>query len=634
MFVLSQISLIKRIREIIRPSENNINMVVDQKHLAIFLSMVTGSSLIEIAYFIWVDFGYLNLLNITLEMLSLFTGIFLITCALAVNLSGKVKFLWVTAIVSVLIQILIYSHPSGLRIYSMLFLVVLFFVLFSYVIIESRRGLLQKILYYYTAEVIIFLIIFTFFTGLLYFRYFPSDESAIDTYAATLFLKGVNPYNAANMVNSLSIMHYPYYLGTPILTGGYVQNLEYPALSFIAYLPTAVFSLKPPLFQESLTIIPILILILEYLKKGYINLMPALFLGLLSSIFILSEGLNGGNGIFWSSLVMISYIYLRKPLKSGIFFGIALSIKQIPVFVIPFFLILLLKDHGRNALGKWILAVTVIFLIINGYFIALSPADYVKSVLSPELLPIIGYGFGISQISFLGFVSIPETVFPVLMICLAFILSVIYFLYFDRLRYAIFVFPMIILALNNRVAIEYFLYWVVLCFSTIPFMLENRNFMNRMNESQLKKKGQPLFRSIRKPGRKGVLVSIFIVLCIIPVSAVLYHDHSDSSLVIESAVPNTIANNTSFADSMNLTVYFTSTSDKPQNILVRIVEPGTVSNGNGLIWNISGSNNTIMPNSRTTLNLGTDIPEEYLNLSEQYRLIVYCGNLITARTFR
>lgn len=625
--------MINRIRAIFQPSESNVNLTIDLNQMAIFLGLVTGSSLIEIAYFIWVDFGYLNLLAMPLELISLFTGFIIILCSLTVNMKRWLKLLFIAAFVSVSIQILIYSYPSGLRPYALIFMIVLFTTLFTYVIIEFRRGLLQKILYYYAAEIIIFLILFTFLAGLLYPRYLASDESAIDTYAATLFLRGINPYNAVNMVNSLSSMHFPYYLGTPILTGGYVQNLGYPVLSFIAYLPTATISLKPTLFQETLTIIPIIILTLEYTKKGCLNLLPALFLGIFSSTMILSEGLNGGNGILWASSVMLSYIFLRKPVKSGVLFGLALSVKQIPVFVLPFFLILILKEHGKGNLVKWFLAVMGTFLIINGYFIALNPESYVKSILSPEFLPIIGYGFGISQISFLGFLSIPKIVFTVLMICVAFILFSIYYLYFERLRYAIFVFPMMILALNYRVSIQYFLYWVILCFSTVPFLLEDVVLSDRISGNAVKNAGKTVIRSLGKRGRKSILISIFIVLCLIPVSAVLYHEHTSSTLTIESSVPNSMINNTSFADSMNITVYFSSPSDKPQDIFFRIVEPGSITNGNGLIWNISGQNNTIMPDSSSTFFLHTDIPSEYLNLSKSYRLVVYCSGMVSARTF-
>lgn len=625
--------MINRIKEIIHPSEKNVNLTIEERHLAIFLGLVTGSSFIEIAYFIWVKLGYLNILAILLEGAFLFAGFFLILYSLVGNMNRNLKFLWISAVISIFTQILIYPYPSGFGILAMIFIIVLFAVLFAYVIFQLKRGFTQKVLYFYTSEIILFLFIFTFLTGLLYPRYFPSDESAIDAYAATLFLRGINPYNAASMINSLSIMHFPYYLGTPLLTGGYVNAIGYPVLSFIAYLPTAILSVKPSFFQESLTVIPILILALEYLEKGRLNLIPSLFLGIFSSTMMLSEGLNGGNGILWASFVMLSYIFLSKPFKSGILFGIALSIKQIPVFVLPFFLIFILKDHGKKDVGKWFLAVISTFLIINGYFIALNPTFYIKAVLSPELLPIIGDGFGISQISFLGFLSIPKTVFTVLMISVAIILFSLYYLYFERLMYAIFVFPMIILAFNYRVAIEYFVYWVILCFSTIPFLLESKVPVSRTYATPLKKKGQTVFRSIKKKGRKSVMITLFILLCIVPVSAVLYHDHNSSTITIESSIPYAINNNTSFADSMKITVHFSSVSDKPQDIFFRIVEPGPIVNGNGLIWNISGNNSLIKPNSNSTFLLYTDVPSEYLNLSEPYRLVVYYSGMVSARNF-
>ena len=623
----------EKVREIFQSSAGNQRLTIENSHLEIFLSLVAGSSFIEIAYFSWVKFGYLDPLAIVFETSLLFAGFIVITVGLSRKLEKWLKFLWFTAIATLSLQVILYPYPPGLRVYTILFLAGLFITGLTYVVLEIRRGILQKILCFYSLEIIIFLIIFTIFVGFYYTRYFPSDESAIDTYAASLFLKGINPYNPSNMVNTLSIMHFPYYLGTPLLSGGYVQTLGYPVLSFFAYLPTAVFSIKPSFFQESLTAIPVLILLAEYIRKGYLNMVPALFLGIFSSTMILTEGLNGGNGFLWSSLVMLSYIYLSKPVGSGILFGIALSVKQIPIFVLPFFIILVLKERKKSDAGRWFIAVILAFFIINGYFILLNPVYYVKSILNPELLPLLGYGMGISQISFLGYVEIPEVVFTVIMICSMFILIIVYTLYFDLLKYALFVFPMVIMAFNYRVAIEYFLYWVILCFSTIPFLAKERMDRKHVDIPEIPMNTDNRIHSSKRPDGKKVAVVAVVLLCVIPVCTAFYHSNTNSRIIIESSVPQPIYNNRTYADSMNITVYFSSAATKPMDIFFRIVEPGVISNGNGLIWNISGNSSQIKPDTNSTFMLHTDIPAEYLNLSESYRVVVYCSGMVSARTF-
>ncbi len=210
----------EKVREIFQSSAGNQRLTIENSHLAIFLSLVAGSSFIEIAYFSWVKFGYLDPLAIVFETSLLFAGFIVITVGLSRKLEKWLKFLWFTAIATLSLQVILYPYPPGLRVYTILFLAGLFITGLTYVVLEIRRGILQKILCFYSLEIIIFLIIFTIFVGFYYTRYFPSDESAIDTYAASLFLKGINPYNPSNMVNTLSIMHFPYYLGTPLLSGG------------------------------------------------------------------------------------------------------------------------------------------------------------------------------------------------------------------------------------------------------------------------------------------------------------------------------------------------------------------------------------------------------------------------------
>jgi uncharacterized membrane protein len=214
------------------------------------------------------------------------------------------------------------------------------------------------------------------------------------------------------------------------------------------------------------------------------------------------------------------------------------------------------------------------------------------------------------------------------------VLLIVYDLYFHPLKYAIFVLPMIIMAFNYRVAIEYFLYWTILCFSTIPFLMDDRIKTNLpAKDAQAHKTSATVPHIKWLIGRKIVVVVVVILFCLIPVSAVFYHNNGESRIVIESSVPQPLSNNRSFADSMNVTIYFSSQTVKSTDIFFRIIEPGTIVNGNGLIWNISDSNNTIKSDTDSTFILHTHITAEYLDLNESYRIVVYCSGMVSARTF-
>lgn len=618
-------------KTISRDSLDHTHLHLNERELSLFFSLSCGSSLIEISYFLWEIFGYLNLWAIFLETALVLTGsLFLINGIISKRVINW-KWMVSASLIFISIQIFLFSNTTGLRIPTIIFITGIFTILFSFLILQKKYGLTTVVVKRYAMGMLVFLFISTIIIGIFYLRYFPSDESAIDTYAAILFLHGINPYNHGAMMNTISIMHYPEYLGTPILSGGYVQSLGYPVLSFIAYLPTAILSIKPSLIQESLTIIPFVILVIEYTKKGFVRLLPVLFLGILSSTIILSEGLNGGNGFLWSSLLMISYIYLRKPAVSGVLFGLAISVKQLPIFVLPFMIVVIIKDHGIKKVGIWIFAIAATFFAINGYFILLNPAGYVKSILSPELTPLMGVGMGISQLSFLGFANIPRTLFTYMMICTVILLTAIFILYYERLKYMLFVFPILILLFNYRVSIEYFLYWVALCFSVIPFMLSRNETEDKKPKKAKTHRIMPWNRIIGEKGKWKVGAIIIIVIAMISAGTLFSTNPHNTVLEIQSVSAQPLQGNQSFADRMNITVYYSSSSPEGTSILFRIVEPGKIINENGLVWKIHDGNNTLLPGTSKIYTISTNISAEYLSLSESYYVIAYASGIVSSK---
>ena len=163
-----------------------------------------------------------------------------------------------------------------------------------------------------------------------------TDEINIDYYAGYLILHGINPYVAANMRGVFAFTGFPLYLTTPILTGGYVTSLGYPALAAIIMVPAAAFDLQPslvPLFFSASTFLLLYLFLGSSKGKGRTAL-----IGLLAALSVYYSYIATGGTVdsIWVFFSIFSYITRKKPILSGVFFGIAIAVKQLPIILLPF----------------------------------------------------------------------------------------------------------------------------------------------------------------------------------------------------------------------------------------------------------------------------------------------------------
>ena len=138
---------------------------------------------------------------------------------------------------------------------------------------------------------------------------FPTDESVLDLYAAHLFLLGKNPYDPAFMSNAFSFYNFSFHAFdpvTPLTTGGYVNNLTYPALSFLVFIPAAILKLKASIVMLPALLAPVFIVWYrawsrkDWLKSSY-AILP--FLSLLLYTY---QGASADTDALWASLLMLS----------------------------------------------------------------------------------------------------------------------------------------------------------------------------------------------------------------------------------------------------------------------------------------------------------------------------------------
>ncbi|MHB1708361.1 MAG: hypothetical protein ACYCT2_02655 [Thermoplasmataceae archaeon] len=296
-----------------------------------------------------------------------------------------------------------------------------------------------------------------------------TDEINIDYYAGYLVLHGLNPYITTNMSGVFAFTGFPLYLTTPILTGGYVTSFGYPALTALVMIPAVALNLQPasvPLLFSA----GIFVLVYFSLSKSTSPGKTALIAVLASlSVYYSYIAIGGTMDSIWAFFVIFSYITRKNPILTGVLFGIAIALKQLPIILLPFFLILAYFETGKRVKGplKFLVAAFGAFMIPNLPFLIASPVAWLKGITSIVTTPLMGVGFGPSALAFMGYARIPPAFFTVLMILVFLFLIGIYITHFDRLKYAFLVFPLLILIFNFRVETDYLNVWPLLLLPVI-----------------------------------------------------------------------------------------------------------------------------------------------------------------------
>ena len=137
--------------------------------------------------------------------------------------------------------------------------------------------------------------------------------------------------------------------------------------------------------------ISILAAYIVYLRSGY-NKLVLIPLGVWLFVTYIFVG-TANQYIAVSFLFLMAYLERRRPILSGILLGLSASIIQLVWFAIPFFLVLVLREHGTKHMLKCLASGALVFLIICGYFIIISPRIFLGNILGL---------FGFSKLIFYG----------------------------------------------------------------------------------------------------------------------------------------------------------------------------------------------------------------------------------------
>jgi len=296
-------------------------------------------------------------------------------------------------------------------------------------------------------------------------KFYGTDALAFSHYSAGLVLEGKNPYEYS-MLPALQEYLVPSQYTTPMIDGLAVDQMSYPALSFLILVPFHWMGLTDMRWV-------ILLFHVGTISVLYFKSLPVLRPLILLPLFIMPNflGYTGGavTDFLWVVPLVLMVTYMRRTCLSGVLFGLACSVKQTPWLLAPFLLVWLWKSdesldlkHRLIKLGEFSAISVAIFLAFNLPFIIDNPSAWYSGVSAPIFGDMISFGSGLSILTQIDMVSLPKSFYTVSAVLVLLTLLVNYYLHFDKIKYALWLFPAIILWFSYRSLQSYFVYWIPL----------------------------------------------------------------------------------------------------------------------------------------------------------------------------
>jgi uncharacterized membrane protein len=296
---------------------------------------------------------------------------------------------------------------------------------------------------------------------------YRTDVLAFSHYAAILFVnQGVNPYTQS-MAKALDLFAVQPSDLTPLTSGTYLMTFQYPALLFLVFVPFVWLGLRD--MRWVLVLFEVAVVLTLYLK-GPRKLRPMLLLPLFAgSDLMINFTAASVSDALWVLPLLFAAFCLERPLASGLFYGLACAMKQTPWFLAPFLLIYLIRtEDGKNLRGRLLRATRfaattiAVFLAVNLPFMLANSAAWFRNILTPMTEDLVIHSQGFSSLTEVGLLSVGRIFYTVVFASVFVVLIVNYYVYFDKLRYVLWIFPGIILWFSYRALTNYIIYWTPL----------------------------------------------------------------------------------------------------------------------------------------------------------------------------
>jgi len=269
---------------------------------------------------------------------------------------------------------------------------------------------------------------------------FSNDGTSLDTNAAILLLEGHNPYTDSNMIDLARRFPIQPDWTTPLRTGQFKDRVDYPSMSDLqSVLDTDLRAKSMPEFEAKvsypalsfLTLVPFVLFkdynvlpfyLLSYLllvaigwKLARRELRPWVLLLALANVPMWTSTVGGNLDVFSMLLVVLAWFLREHRWSSALVLGLALATKQTAWFFVPFYAILLFRQHGfKETLYRLTIAGSI-FLVCNLPFMLWNPQAWVAGILAPLDPLMFPMGVGIVDLSVTHLIPyLPQRIYTVL----------------------------------------------------------------------------------------------------------------------------------------------------------------------------------------------------------------------------
>ena len=292
---------------------------------------------------------------------------------------------------------------------------------------------------------------------------YRTDAMALSHQAAKVLLHGDNPYTSDLQEGLATFSVDPEFL-TLTSTGKIITTMNYPALHFLIFLPAVAIGIPDMRFVVFAFEFATLLLMYRKLPPHFkiIGLLPIL------AGSDLAIGFTSGSltDFLWILPLIIAAFEIDKPLRAGVAYGFACAIKQITWLAFPFLLVWQWKsapnDLRKRCCLRFLSYTSLAFLVPNIPFIIWNLPAWIDGVLTPVSAGLVILSQGLSMISQVSGVPLPPVFYMICTVTIFFVLLLNYYLYFDRLKFALWAFPPLILWFSFRALQTYFVHWIPL----------------------------------------------------------------------------------------------------------------------------------------------------------------------------
>ena len=261
-----------------------------------------------------------------------------------------------------------------------------------------------------------------------------NDATALTHQASQNVIDSKDPYKEANIITAMEDYRGDVDKITPLRQGRFADVFPYPDAEQLEEFwndvsqtpdqipveieskfnyPAGGFLLPAPFLLVGINDFRIIYIILLIPVLAYVVYkIPSRFrihfiIGLLASLELWNSLAAGETGFMYFPFLFLGWVLRKKNWwLAALFFAVAATIKQLAWLVLPFYLILIFRTRGWQAMAGTLLIIAAVFFAVNGYYIAEDPGLWINSVAAPMTDDMFPLGVGIVSIVSGGYADI------------------------------------------------------------------------------------------------------------------------------------------------------------------------------------------------------------------------------------